>query len=107
EAGGGAGTWQIEVKPQAATAGATISVPSSLRLPAGGTAAVPVVATVSGGAAPGDNYGFIVLRQGGVTRRVPYAFLVDRPQLAGGSAVQLQTRQTGEIGRAAGGGRGW
>jgi minor extracellular serine protease Vpr len=96
DAGGGAGTWQVEVRPQAATAGAAISVPSSLSLPSGGTAALPVVASAGGGAAAGDNYGFIVLRQGGVTRRVPYAFLVTRPQLATGSATQLQTRQTGD-----------
>jgi subtilisin family serine protease len=96
DAGGGAGTWQVEVKPQAGTGGASISVPSSLSLPSGGTAAVPVLAAASGGATPGDNYGFIVLRQGGVTRRVPYAFLVERPQLAGAQAVQLQTRTTGD-----------
>jgi hypothetical protein len=96
DAGGGAGTWQVEVRPQAATAGASISVPSSLSLPSGGTAALPVAASAGAGAAPGDNYGFVVLRQGGVTRRVPYAFLVTRPQLATGSAVQLQTRQTGD-----------
>jgi len=93
---GGAGTWQVEVKPQAGTAGATISVPSSLSLPSGGTATVPVVAAASAGAAPGDDYGFIVLRQGAVTRRVPYAFLVERPHLAGAQAVQLQSRQTGD-----------
>jgi subtilisin family serine protease len=96
EAGGGAGTWQVEVRPQAGTAGAAISVPSSLSLPSGGTATIPVVASAAGGATPGDNYGFIILRQGGVTRRVPFAFLVERPQLAAAQATQLQTRQTGD-----------
>ncbi len=96
EAGGGAGTWQVDVRPQTATAGATISAPSSLSLPSGGTATLPVVAAAAGGAAPGDNYGFIVLRQGSVTRRIPYAFLVTRPRIASAQAAQLQARTTGD-----------
>jgi minor extracellular serine protease Vpr len=96
EAGGGAGTWQVEVRPQIASAGASISAPSSLSLPSGGTATLPVVAQASAGAPAGDNLGFVVLHQGSVTRRVPYAFYVTRPKLAAGSAVQLQTRQTGD-----------
>jgi minor extracellular serine protease Vpr len=96
EAGGGAGTWQVEVSPEAASAGASISAPSSLSLPSGGTATLPVVAQAAAGAAAGDNVGHVVLRQGGVTRRIPYAFFVTRPRLAAGQAVQLQARQTGD-----------
>jgi len=96
DAGSGAGTWQIELQPQAASAGATISVPSSLTLASGGTATLPVVAQASAGAAAGDDFGFVVLRQGGVTRRIPYAFLVTRPRLAGAQAAPLQTVQRGD-----------
>ena len=50
-------------------------------VPPGGTADLPVVARASAGASAGDDYGFIVLRKGAVTRRIPYLFLVTRPQL--------------------------
>ena len=96
DAGGGAGTWQVELRPQAATAGATISVPSSVALASGGTTTFEAVAQASGGAAAGDDYGFVVLRQGGVTRRIPYAFLVDRPRLAGAQPIELKNPQTGD-----------
>src|SRR5205823_9745034 len=43
------------------------------------------------GAAPGWNYGFVVLRRGDVTRRIPYAFDVSRPALAGVDAKPLKT----------------
>jgi hypothetical protein len=65
-------------------------------LPPGGTATFPVAAQASAGAAVGDNYGFVVLRQGGVTRRIPYAFAVTRPRLAGAQPIPLQTVQTGD-----------
>jgi hypothetical protein len=43
----------------------------------------------------GENTGFIVLTQNGVVRRVPYAFLIERPALASTTAVKLQQLQTG------------
>jgi minor extracellular serine protease Vpr len=90
DAGGGGGTWQVEVQPQVASAGASISAPPSVSLAPGGTATFPVVAQAAAGAAAGDDFGFIVLRQGGVTRRLPYGFVVTRPRLAGAQSVPLQ-----------------
>jgi subtilisin family serine protease len=96
DAGGGAGTWQIELQPQAASAGATISAPPSVALASGGETTFPVVAQASGSAAAGDDFGFLVLRQGGVTRRIPYAFLVTRPRLAGAQVVAIKNPQVGD-----------
>src|SRR5207245_9579744 len=81
DAGSGAGTWQVELAPQAATPGASIELPGAIAVPPGREAAVPVVAHAAAGA-QGENYGFVVLRNGEVTRRVPYFFLVDHPALA-------------------------
>ena len=51
---------------------------------------------VTGAAAPkGDNYGFVVLRSGAATRRVPYAFFVTRPGLHAVTARQLRRVQEG------------
>jgi minor extracellular serine protease Vpr len=96
DAGGGAGTWQVGLQPQAATAGASIGVPSTVSVSSGGTTTLEVVASASGGATAGDNYGFVVLTQGGARRRIPYAFLVDRPALAGSQPVELKNPQTGD-----------
>ena len=95
DAGGGAGTWNVELAPQSATAGATIQVPGSIDVAPGGNAAVPVIVRASAGATEGANYGFIVLRKGAETRRVPYLFLVTRPAFEGVGARKLQVWQTG------------
>jgi subtilisin family serine protease len=97
DAGGGAGTWQLGLQPQAATSGVSISLPSSVAVSSGGTATFSVAAQAAGGAQAGDNNGFVVLRQGGVTRRIPYAFLVTRPRLAGSQPVELKNPQTGDL----------
>jgi minor extracellular serine protease Vpr len=81
DAGGGAGPWAVEVHPQSGSSGATVSVPGFATLSPGGTADLAVTAGASAQAAAGDDYGFIVLRRGTVTRRVPYAFFVIRPAL--------------------------
>ena len=52
-------------------------------VPPGGVVDLPVTARAVAGAAAGDDYGFIVLRRGSVTRRIPYLFLVTRPKLDG------------------------
>jgi minor extracellular serine protease Vpr len=96
DAGSGAGTWQIELAPQAATPGASIDVPGAIAVPSGGEADVPVVAHAAAGAPQGENYGFVVLRNGEVTRRVPYFFLVDHPALAGAPVLQLKKNQRGD-----------
>jgi subtilisin family serine protease len=81
DAGGGSGTWTVEVRPQAASAGASLSVPGVVSVGPGGTTDLGVAAVASAEAAAGDNHGFLVLRSGTVTRRVPYAFFVTRPAL--------------------------
>ena len=48
-----------------------------------GDALLPVAATASASAPAGDNFGFLVLRRGTITRRIPYAFFVTRPALEG------------------------
>jgi subtilisin family serine protease len=95
DAGGGAGTWQIELHPQSATAGASVDVVSATSLAPGGAATFQVTANASAGATSGDNYGFVVLRRGNDTRRIPYYFSVDRPALAGAQVLPLKKVQTG------------
>jgi hypothetical protein len=55
-----------------------------------------VVARAANGAVAGDDYGFVVLRRGDVTRRIPYAFSVTRSGLAGAPVTPLKTNQTGD-----------
>jgi minor extracellular serine protease Vpr len=81
DAGGGAGPWTVDVQPQAATAGATLSAPGLVSVGPGGTVDIPVSVAASADAAAGDDFGFLVLRRGSTTRRVPYAFFVTRPVL--------------------------
>ena len=96
DAGGGAGTWQVELMPQAATAGTALDVTGTIDLPPGGEIDLPVVARAAAGAASGEDYGFVVLRKGAVTRRIPYFFLVDHPALASAPVVQLAKSQSGD-----------
>jgi len=81
DAGGGAGTWTVEVRPQSASSGAGLSVPGSVVVGPGGTTDVGISATATAQAVAGDNYGFLALRRGTTIRRVPYAFFVTRPGL--------------------------
>ncbi|MDQ3875631.1 MAG: Ig-like domain-containing protein, partial [Actinomycetota bacterium] len=104
DAGDGAGTWQVELRPQSAGAGAALEVPPVVVLPPGGTVDVPVVARAEDGAAAarengGFNYGFVVLRRGAIARRIPYLFLVKRPELAHVESRPLRRRQTGSTRR--------
>jgi minor extracellular serine protease Vpr len=95
DAGGGSGTWTVEVRPQSATSGASLEAPGLVSVAPGGHGLVPVAATASASAPAGDNYGFLVLRRGAVTRRIPYAFFVTRPALEGMSAARLRRFQNG------------
>ena len=95
DAGGGAGVWQVTLRPQSASAGTTIDVPGQISVPPGGGADLSVVANASAGAAAGDDYGFVVLTQGAVSRRIPYGFSVTRPGLAGARVIPLQKFQVG------------
>jgi minor extracellular serine protease Vpr len=99
DAGGGAGAWTVELRPQAATAGSNIDVPSTVVLAPGGTADLPVTARADTMAPAGDNYGFLVLRLGTVTRRIPYAFFVTRPGLTSVPARTLRRTQSGSTKR--------
>jgi minor extracellular serine protease Vpr len=93
DAGGGAGIWTVEIRPQSASAGATLSAPGVVTLAPGGTVDIPVTAAATAEAAAGDGFGFLVLRRGTVTRRVPYAFFVTRP------ALELRERPPGRLPR--------
>jgi len=95
DAGDGAGTWTVEVRPQVASAGATVEAAPVTIVP-GGSAIMQIVARASAGAVQGDNFGFLVLRRGGDTRRIPYAFSVSRSSLVGAPVTPLRTIQSGD-----------
>ena len=95
DAGGGAGAWQVEVRVQAATAGASLDVAGPVTVAPGGETFVTAVARAPAGAAQGENYGFVLLRRGDVTRKLPYFFLVTNPGLADVPVVPLKTFQSG------------
>ena len=99
DAGGGAGAWSVEVRPQAASLGASLEVPSLVGLAPGGRVDLPIAASATAQAVAGDDYGFIVLRRGAVIRRVPYAFFVTRPALQDASPIRLRRFQTGTTAR--------
>ena len=95
DAGDGAGTWSVSVSPQSQTNGVELDVPQQISIAPGGDTAIPVVVRVAANATTGQNSGFVVLSGSGVTRRIPYSFLVERPALAAMTAVKLQKFQTG------------
>jgi subtilisin family serine protease len=96
DAGGGDGTWQIEAHPQSASSGASLDVEPLVTLTPGGSAMVNVTARAGTTAAVGDDAGFLVLRRGSDTRRIPYAFWVTRPGLTGVRATALKKLQAGD-----------
>jgi subtilisin family serine protease len=95
DAGGGGGTWSVQLVPQAATTGAALEVPPAVVVPPGGEATLSVVARAAESAAGGENYGFVVLRRGDDVRRIAYFFLVSRPVLATAPAPPLARFQVG------------
>jgi hypothetical protein len=52
--------------------------------------------SASASADKGDDYGFVVLRNGAVTRRIPYLFLVTKPGLESVTPVPLKPLQIGD-----------
>jgi subtilisin family serine protease len=96
DAGGGAGTWQVELTPQAATSGASLDLPPALTVAPGGEAELPAVVHAAADAAVGEDYGFIVLRRGSDTRRIPYEFYVGRPQVEVMPVKKLVRVQAGD-----------
>ncbi len=99
DAGGGAGTWSVEVHPQGQPAGVSIEVPGTATIPPGGELRVPVTARATATAGTGEAYGFLLLRRGEIVRKVPYALLVTRPGLASVPVKQLRFLQTGDTRR--------
>jgi minor extracellular serine protease Vpr len=99
DAGDGAGTWTIEVRAQAQPSGVSVVVPGAVTIAPGGGARIPVVADAAAGAAAGEAYGFLILRRGDVTRKVPYAFLVTRPALESAPVIPLRQFQAGDTRR--------
>jgi minor extracellular serine protease Vpr len=95
DAGDGAGTWIADVRPQVASAGATVEA-APVTLPPGGAAVMQITARASAGAVQGDNFGFVVLRRGGDARRIPYAFSVSRSSLTAAPVTPLKTLQSGD-----------
>ena len=96
DAGDGSGTWTVSLAPQAASAGVVIDVPGQITVAPGGDVAVPVVVRAAANAATGENYGFVELTGNGVTRRVPYSFLIERPALRNVTAAKLKKTQIGD-----------
>jgi hypothetical protein len=95
DASGGAGNWTVSLAPQSQTTGVQIDVPGTVALASGGDVAVPVVVRAAADAGLGENAGFVVLSGNGVQRRVPYAFIVERPALRNATFVALKKLQTG------------
>ena len=96
DAGGGAGTWSVELLPQAASAGATVEPDPQVTIPPGGSDRLGVTVRARADAAAGDNFGFVVLRRGDITRRIPYYFAVTRPGLELRPAAPLREFNTGD-----------
>ncbi|HUQ22932.1 MAG TPA: S8 family serine peptidase [Gaiellaceae bacterium] len=96
DAGGGAGSWTIEVRPQSQPSGVQIIVPGTITLTPGGDAQVPVTVRAAGDSSVGEAYGFLLLRRGSVTRKVAYALLVTRPGLEQAPVIPLGQFQSGD-----------
>jgi hypothetical protein len=96
DAGGGGGTWSVALAPQATSAGAALDVAPAIVVPPGGEADLVAVARGSAAATVGEDYGFILLRRGELTRKIPYEFFVGRPQVALMQPVQLRKFQLGD-----------
>ena len=95
DAGDGAGDWTVGLAPQSQTSGVAIDVPGTVTIAPGGDVAIPVVVRAPANAGLGENYGFVVLTGDGVQRRIPYAFIVERPALRTAPVVKLKKAQTG------------
>ncbi|HEU5279844.1 MAG TPA: S8 family serine peptidase [Gaiellaceae bacterium] len=96
DAGDGAGTWRVELHPQLTSGGATLELPAAVVVPPGGETDLVAIARGSADAAAGEDYGFILLRRGAVTRKIPYEFFVGRPQLELLQAKRLGKLQAGD-----------
>jgi subtilisin family serine protease len=75
DAGGGAGTWTVNIIDQQQM-GATITAPPTVLVPG------PLDVSVIPGGVPGDGTGFVVLTHGTDVRRIPFWFGISAPKLA-------------------------
>jgi subtilisin family serine protease len=78
DAGGGAGTWAVRIRPQVSAPKVRISAPSEVTVP--GTMQISVI--VARGAAEQEVTGFVTLTRGSDVRRIPYWLRTIRPLLA-------------------------
>ncbi|MBA3348392.1 MAG: S8 family serine peptidase, partial [Actinobacteria bacterium] len=99
DAGGGSGTWTVEVQAQGQPTGVRIEVPGTATVAPGGDLRIPVTARAAADSGTGEAYGFVLLRRGDVVRKVPYALLVTRPGLANVPVRELQFIQEGDTRR--------
>jgi subtilisin family serine protease len=97
DAGGGAGQWTVAVAPQTTTAKPTVTAPATVIVPG------RLDLRIDAGAVEGDAMGFIVLRFGTVTRRIPYWVRVEDPKL--GREPHGTLRTTGTYRSTTAGGR--
>ena len=67
DAGGGAGAWQVARVVRDTTSGVRLALPATVTVPG----ELPISATVTHTAAPGDVDAYVELRRGGDTRRIP------------------------------------
>jgi hypothetical protein len=77
DAGGGAGSWTVDVRSQVSAPKVRIGVPAEISVPG----QLEVTATVARGAAEQEVTGFVVLTQGDQVRRIPYWLRADVPVL--------------------------
>ncbi len=96
DSGDGSGNWTVAIAPQAQSPGVQIDVPGVVTVPPGGDVSIPVTVRASADAGKGENYGFLVLAGNGVQRRVPYAFILERPALRDAPVVPLRKLQSGD-----------
>jgi len=91
--------WTVEVVPQQQTPGSTVTASPVAVVPPGGDAIISVIAHVAADAPTGENYGFVTLSNGSITRRIPYFFLAERPALESHPFAALHAVQDGDTRR--------
>jgi subtilisin family serine protease len=87
DAGGGSGAWTVTVSPQGSSPGAAVGAPATVTVPG----QLDVTASATATATEADVTGFVTLRLGSVTRRIPYWFRVARPVLGTEPHLTLTT----------------
>ncbi|HZQ03926.1 MAG TPA: S8 family serine peptidase [Gaiellaceae bacterium] len=86
DAGGGAGRWTVDVRPQQSASGIGFATAPSVTVPG----RLAVSAHVTRLARPGDYTGFVVLSHGSELRRIPFWVEVSRPALASERHILLR-----------------